>query len=100
MEFAYTENVHVDIALTTYPPQVDKRGHLANHLPTPFCPRGFWMTPYYKLPILPNILCCNVRSIKSVNIQIFPGFVKTDKFINVIHKTSVEFFLLQFTTRI
>ena len=29
----------------TYPPQVDKRGHLANHLPTPFCPRGFWMTP-------------------------------------------------------
>ena len=41
IEYVYRENVHVDIALTTYPPQVDKRGHLANHLPTPFCPRGF-----------------------------------------------------------
>jgi len=35
------KNVHMDIALTTYPPQVDKRGHLTNYLPTPFGPRGF-----------------------------------------------------------
>ena len=36
----YKENVHMDIVLTTYPPQVDKHGHLANHLPTPSCSRG------------------------------------------------------------
>ena len=33
--------VHVDIEMTAYLPLMDKRGHLADHLPTPFCPRGF-----------------------------------------------------------
>ena len=43
--------VHVDFwyvflsTWTTYPPQVDNHGQLADHPPTPFCPRGFWMTP-------------------------------------------------------
>ena len=28
---------------------MDKRGHLADHLPTPFCSRGYWMPPKYEL---------------------------------------------------
>ena len=36
-------HVHVDIWNTTYPPHMEKHGHLINHLPTPSCLRVFWM---------------------------------------------------------
>ena len=41
-------NVHVDIEWTPYQPFMDKCGRLADHLSTPYCPHGFWMTPSRK----------------------------------------------------
>ena len=38
----------MDTGSTTYPPHVDKHGHLADHLPTTSCPRGYWMPPNLK----------------------------------------------------
>ena len=34
MSWKNRENVHVDIEWTTYLAHMDKRGHLADHLPT------------------------------------------------------------------
>ena len=41
----------VDIGCSTHPPNLDNRDHLADHLPTPCCPHGYWMPPYSLLTI-------------------------------------------------